>query len=412
MTGRLEGLLLRAAESLVKTVRYRSWWLFDRLVVLTAPRMPRRRLAVLTRTDQIGDFMLFLDAARGWYEFYRSQGHHVLLVGNAQWAEWAASLRIADEVLSVDGRRFVRDPRYRASILRRLAGAGAAIAVQTRYSREALIDDALVYATRALQRVGFDGEVYNLRPVHKASSDAVYTRLVEPSPEPRMELLRNADLLRALGAHGFRARVPLIDPSIPQPPHDLIRYRYGVLFPGTGKHVRAWPAERFAEIGRRLSEQYGLVIAVLGAPGDARYTAPLAAALGPGAFDLTGRTDLPTLSAILRDARIVVANDTGAAHIAAANGTPVVAVVGGGHPDRFMPYTVEADDGRPAPRVARHRIECYGCEWRCHREVARSGAVPCIDAVEVDDVWTEVAAILGPTQSRRDTKAPALVERG
>ena len=78
--------------------------------------------------------------------------------------------------------------------------------------------------------------------------------------------------------------------------------------------------------------------------------------------DLIGRTDLPTLAAVLARAHAVIANDSGAMHLAGAVGAPVVAVFGPTNEHQTAPLSASVD-GPPA-RLAIHQVWCRPCMLR------------------------------------------------
>jgi heptosyltransferase-2 len=87
-------------------------------------------------------------------------------------------------------------------------------------------------------------------------------------------------------------------------------------------HAKRWPAKRFAELATRLASDAGAACAVLGRSEDRD-----AAWQVPG-IDLVGQTDLSTLIGVLSHCRALVANDSGALHLAAALGVPVTGLYG------------------------------------------------------------------------------------
>jgi len=139
--------------------------------------------------------------------------------------------------------------------------------------------------------------------------------------------------------------------------------RYAVLLPGSNWRTKQWPSERFAALVQPLRQRLGLTSVVAGGP-DA---APLAARI-PGAINLVGRTTLPQLVALLDRAALVIANDSGPMHVAAALGRPLVCVYGPTSPVRTGPYN------RPES-VVRLGLACSPCYarhcWhqRCLREL-------------------------------------------
>ncbi len=106
-----------------------------------------------------------------------------------------------------------------------------------------------------------------------------------------------------------------------------------------------------------------------------------------------GRTSLPELAGVLARAKLVITNDTAAAHIGPAAGTPTICLVGGGHHGRFLPYQVEEADERALPRVIMHPMPCFGCNWRCIYGTPQ-GAAPCVAQIGLEPVWQAVLAVL------------------
>ena len=144
---------------------------------------------------------------------------------------------------------------------------------------------------------------------------------------------------------------------------------YVVLHPGATSASRRWPAERFAAVGDALAAD-GLRVVVGGVPSEARTTADVVALMRADAVDLAGRTSLGGYAALLRDAAVVVANDTGTAHLTAAVGGRVVTVFLSGDPVRW----------RHEPRlqvVVREDVGCNPCshlecpiDFRCATRIS------------------------------------------
>jgi heptosyltransferase-2 len=110
------------------------------------------------------------------------------------------------------------------------------------------------------------------------------------------------------------------------------------LLPGAARGPsKRWPAERFAAVGRRLAEKAGCGIVVLGSPSETDLAENVCRAVGPAAVNLGGRCSLGEWAAVLRSCRVAIANDSGGMHVAAAAGTPVVALYGLTDPRRTGP---------------------------------------------------------------------------
>jgi heptosyltransferase I len=118
-----------------------------------------------------------------------------------------------------------------------------------------------------------------------------------------------------------------------------------LLSPAAGWGAKTWPAERWQLLARQLADEGYAVLVNGGGPADRAVTAA-ATGDGPGRLLECGIADLIALT---RRAKLVVGGDTGPVHLAAALGTPVVALYGPTHPGRTGPYFPEA-----RVRVLRH----------------------------------------------------------
>lgn len=107
--------------------------------------------------------------------------------------------------------------------------------------------------------------------------------------------------------------------------------RFAVINPGANDAAKRWPAERFGEVAAWLVRERGLKVLVNGSPGEREVVdAVVAAAGGPGGVaSLTALgVTIGSLKAIVRRAALMVTNDTGPRHIAAAFGVPAVTLFG------------------------------------------------------------------------------------
>jgi ADP-heptose:LPS heptosyltransferase len=109
-----------------------------------------------------------------------------------------------------------------------------------------------------------------------------------------------------------------------------------IVHAGGSRPERRWPAERFAAVADTLAGE-GLTIVLTGTDKEAAATAAVAAAMRNPVVDLTGRTSLGALAGLIETARLVIANDTGVSHLAAAIGTDSVTVFSASDRERWAP---------------------------------------------------------------------------
>lgn len=114
--------------------------------------------------------------------------------------------------------------------------------------------------------------------------------------------------------------------------------KYAVLVTGAAHANKCWPAEKFAEIADRLYKEFNLSIIATGTNMDKPDVEKLKSFAETDVIDLTGKTNIKVLTALMSKAYIVITNDTGPGHIAQAAGAPVVMIFGPTNPLRVGPY--------------------------------------------------------------------------
>lgn len=176
------------------------------------------------------------------------------------------------------------------------------------------------------------------------------------------------------------------------------------IFPGSSAPARQWPAHRFRDVVHQLRSD-GEDVVVFGGAAEAGLTREVAVG---GAVDLGGRTDLLTLAAGLARCRLLVTNDTGPMHLAAAVGTPVVAFFGPDRPARVAPLVA------PRRLLMHEELPCLGCRRpRCPRTgpgtVLPRAAHECLELITVLEALAAIHSLqnelrasatgLGPLQA-------------
>ena len=148
-----------------------------------------------------------------------------------------------------------------------------------------------------------------------------------------------------------------------------------VLQPGARYWFKAWPPERFAELGDRLNDRFGCQILVGGSPDEEPLTQSVVRHAKSRPVAIAGRSDVRTLAALLKRSALFVGNDTGAMHIAAAVGTPVVGLFGPSNPREWGPR------GSPAEVIYK------GLDCRiCFHPTCRRGEENCMKLITVEEV--------------------------
>jgi heptosyltransferase II len=149
-----------------------------------------------------------------------------------------------------------------------------------------------------------------------------------PSEKHRIESLQY--LLNQIGIKG-KAGPPIYVPSgIAKDwvTHLLRDKHYVVLNPGGNWPPKRWPIERFAQMADRLTTELGLHVVVTGSAKDRELAYAIQERTTSRIINLVGQTDIEGLAALIQASRLFIGNDTGPMHLAAAMGTPLIALFG------------------------------------------------------------------------------------
>jgi ADP-heptose:LPS heptosyltransferase len=224
-----------------------------------------------------------------------------------------------------------------------------------------------------------------------------------------------AGLLGADAGAGWRTSVPVSDSDRAEAAqlvqsignsHAMHSTPLVAVHPGTGRYssARTWPVERFAEVARSLADSHVADIIVTGGPDEVELAAALEAEIGrPGrVHSFAGRTSIHVTAALLEQCDLFIGNDSGPMHLAAAVGTPVVAVFGPSNWAAWGPY-VPADE--PSPHaIVRRDLPCMPCFYRAHSLGLREGCGPrpCLTGLSADPVLAACTAALDNLQPGRN----------
>jgi heptosyltransferase I len=210
---------------------------------------------------------------------------------------------------------------------------------------------------------------------------------LQPDPEADHVIFKNLRLLNVLGIETTRVEFPFA--RVASTAMDTARSTLGpgpfaIVNPGAAWPNKRWPSARFGEVAAFLRDVRGLSSLVLWGPGEQALAQSVVDA-SSGAARLAPRTEIPDLLELSRAAALIVSGDTGPLHIAAAVGTPVVAIFGPTNPHRNGPWS-EHD-------VVLSRYESCGCHYdrRCHR------GTWCLESVSVAEVTAAIQQRLSRT---------------
>ncbi len=239
----------------------------------------------------------------------------------------------------------------------------------------------LVWLAEIPQRVGFD----------RSAGAWLFTKRVPYRQKHEVE--RNLDLL-----HALNGAIPIPPPKIIWDEADTrivdsffddnIKGRwFCALAPGSVWATKRWPAERFAELARRLIAETGAQIYLIGGPSDVELCARLAREIGEACLNTAGKLTLRQSADLIDRCQILASNDSAPTHLGVATRCKVVTIFGPTVPAfGFAPF----GDGHV---VIEKNLSCRPCSSHGSKQCP-IGTHACMLEISVEEVFARVLTLL------------------
>ncbi|MDP8925267.1 MAG: lipopolysaccharide heptosyltransferase II [Chloroflexota bacterium] len=346
---------------------------------MTGTAWSRAANLLCVRLDSLGDVLMTTPAIRALRE--SRPGRRVTLLTSPAGAAVARLVPEIDDVLvyeapwmkatapQADSR-----PEYAMADRLRAGGFDAAV-IFTVYSQNPLPSAMLCHLADIPLRLAHCHE----NPYQLLSD---WVKDPEPADGIRHEVRRHLDLVATVGSWTADERLSLrVRPEVRAAVQDRLRALgidgagpWAVIHPGASAPSRRYPPEGFAEAARRLVIEDGWAVVFTGDAGERGLVDEIRARMDAPSHALVGALDLEELAALIGLAPVVISNNTGPAHIAAALGTPVVDLYALTNP-QHTPWAVPS-------RVLFHDVPC---KW-CYKSICPLGHQDCLRLVPPDAV--------------------------
>jgi heptosyltransferase-1 len=332
--------------------------------------MPEQRFLVV-RLGSLGDIVHTFPAVSGLRASFPSA--EIIWLTHPRWVELVASSRLATEIWPLDSRDLASVRRG----LRKIRGAVWTSAIDY----QGLWKSAtLPFLGGVARRIGFSSSTIREFGVPILYTDRVACHATHIADQ-NGELTLRAGAANAVGEvtlHVAESARELVRKQLAQQGAD----RYIVLSPGGGWRSKCWPTDRFGALCRKIRVDLGMPCIINYGPSEEALVAAVQAASGdarPVAYD----GEMGPLMALLQGAQCIVGGDTGPLHLAAALGTPAVALFGPTDPARNGPY--------PPRHIVLRSPDAHTTYGRGHV------SDPSLLALSVEDVFNAVRQSLDKT---------------
>ena len=251
----------------------------------------------------------------------------------------------------------------------------------------------LIGLTRGGRKIGFDKGMD-----HQEHSYIFLNERVPPVDMEVHALIRGMMLLEAIGISSSEVEYNIYISDQDRDAADDLLMQYGIkplkplvaINPMAKWETKLWDNLKFANLADRLIEQANADVIFTGAQEDSKAIEDIISNMKAKAANLAGKTDLKTLAALYEKTSIVVSTDTGPMHLAAAVGTPVVALFGPTAPWRTGPFGL-------GHKIIRADLECSPCFKR------QCNTIDCMKQISVDQVLDAAMSVIFTTEITENT---------
>lgn len=349
---------------------------------------------ILVKLDSIGDFIIWVNYAINIKLEY--QDHKIILCVNSLLREFATKINIFDQVISIDIKKFRRNPLYRIGKLIDINKINAETIAQPTYSRVFLEGDSIIRASKAKKKIGFIGDFSRQILLENKISNFWYTDLLEIKKDTINEIERHKEFEKILLKNvniSKQSILPVLDTIEVEFDN---KFKYIVIFPGAAWSGRIWPSENYISLINWIIDNYNFNIVICGSINESLICENIVKNINnyERLLDLTNKTSISQLVEIIRGSTCVIGNETSAIHIAATVGVNSICILGGGHYGRFLPYP-ESSNSIKNPVPVFVELDCFGCNWNCSRIHDPMEPMPCISMISIVNVKNEFIKMFG-----------------
>lgn len=317
--------------------------ILDIIFLFTKKSKNSNKNILIIKLDAIGDYILFRNFIEIINKSSKFKDYKITYLGNQNVksiSEWLDG-EFIDKYIWINTKKILKNPLYLFKIASEIKN-NYQYAIQPTYSRT-LIGNYLIKTSKAKHRISFKGDSNNILPIIKKVTDGWYNNLIKINQKTIFEFEKNKELFKNIINAKINLTSPLIKKEKLQNSDTPLNFKnisnYIVIFPGASNYLKMWSTTYYAKIVKYISEKYNYTIVICGSVKENILANEIInLSKNKAIIDLTGKTDLKQLTLIINNAKLLITNDTSAAHIGPAVNVNTIALSQMHYYGRFLPY--------------------------------------------------------------------------
>lgn len=301
---------------------------------------------LIVRVDDIGDYLLFRNALEIIRNSYTFKDYKITLLGNEAWKGIASHFDLAfiDDFIWLNKHSFFNDKSYQNSFLTDLKNKSFEQAFFPSRTRHFLLEDLIAMAVNSKHKIACHSQYSHYETTfEKDAITSLYQQEILLENDLIHEFEFNMKIVEILTNEKVHFNEPFLDKNI-LPKNNLNFNNYMVVFPGASAGSKRWGPNKFAKIIENITIQKKLKVVIAGSKSDQKFSKKIWKHLpnNSDVIDYCGQTNLLELISLINEAKILISNDTSAAHMGACLGTHSIILANGNHYGRFLPYNFQS----------------------------------------------------------------------
>lgn len=352
---------LRRLKSLKeKFIRYNPFYILNCFTrrLFSESKSPEQELIII-RLDLIGDCAMFSGALRQIKKKYKDYKISIICLKSTRciFERVGGINKIYTYNLSPTNLSYKEISR----LLKEIGTKKFSVLLQPQTSRLKTAD-VLSYWISSGEKVSIEMKADNSTKEWKKKSQGVYSRIIPIPFGWRSEFEYYLAFLQGIG---IEVKLSQIQPSLYYTSRNEFKSKYFVISPGASFLQRAWEPIKFAQVADYIFHQTGWIPVIIGTSSEINLAEEIINQSSSSTrFNIqnkVGKTSVSEMIDLIGNAELVLCNDSSSAHISSSVGKKSIAITGGGHLNRFLPYPHDFHYG---PLVVTETVGCEFCSWK------------------------------------------------
>jgi ADP-heptose:LPS heptosyltransferase len=378
-----KAILLILFTALLKIISY----------VIPLVNRQKKKLLII-RLDAIGDYVIFRNFLKELKESEKYKNYEITLLGNVIWKELSEYLdeSYVDNFVWIDINSFY--DRFPIKIFKKLNFQYFETIIVPNFARYWLSEEIASFFPSKIKILAY-GNNERVGRIHVFLTKFIFNNIIFFPENLKIEFDKNIFFFKKILNREIVFKEPFIEIDNNIEIYS-IKMPFILIFPGASDLKRVWPPRNFITLINSILKKTDLNIYISGSGGDFQVCDQILNefANNDRIISIVNKFGLPKMLQFISKAKLVIANESAAIHLASALKVPSVCLLGGGHFGRFVSICENETSNSVIPNTCYHEMKCFHCNWICHYNILKGDYYPCLKEIESDKVERKVMSLL------------------